>query len=306
MRRLRQWFFTITATATTKGKRFLKFDQPVEETYRDLTDSVAFLNEVEDRAKIDSQGLVHKASDEEAKSYDETETNTKTKAVTPSQLPEIKSPIQEIEEVNQDIPAFQNKIIDIDIAVNETQDINFNKRNVFIAKISDSFLTWLRGSLSYLTGLLNSLNINLSYLAGGNENQVLAKNSDNDFDFKWVDIESTNVDYLKGGNEDEVLAKNSNSDFDFKWVTINSSTFPLAYRSFEQTNTTGNPILVSFPHGLTDPTKIRFIDAILINFSSNLGTLFDGNAIFFNNTNINIDALQPDNTKIIVSILYEI
>ncbi|MDW8297643.1 MAG: hypothetical protein RMJ97_12255, partial [Raineya sp.] len=97
MKRLRNWFFQVTATPTLPGQRFLKYDQPTEETYRNLFESVPFFLETEDRAKIDMQGLVHRSTDAEAKGYDETEQTTKTKAVVPYQLPEVKDIIQTLQ-----------------------------------------------------------------------------------------------------------------------------------------------------------------------------------------------------------------
>lgn len=237
MKRLKNWFFTVTATTNTKGKRFLKYDQPVEDTYRDLIDSVPFFNETEDRAKIDSQGLVHKATNQEAKEYNETELTIKTKAVVPSQLPEVKSVSQTISPTPFTL-LYQENIIETNIANNDTEDINYDKRNVFILSISQSFIDWLTGSFSAISNTISDIyntisttisNLNLN---GGTTGQYLRKNSNIDNDYSWVSstFEGYVVINCNNTNQIDRVAFPFNVNISVETnigVTINNPTFPL-------------------------------------------------------------------------------
>lgn len=174
----RSWFFTVTKTLLKKGTRFLKGDFPSETTFRNLTDSVPFFDETSDRAKTDAQGLVYKATDAEAKSYDETDTGTKTKAVVPSQLPEVKNALSSdyydnITSIN-DVPQFNNASLEVITATNALSYPNQNKRNIFVTRLSSGFKTWIMDNI--LPRLVKK---------GGTTGQVLAKASNTDYDLEW-------------------------------------------------------------------------------------------------------------------------
>jgi len=242
MRRLRNWFFQVTATPTTKGKRFLKYDQPVEDTYRDLLDSMPLFNETGDRALDTQQGLVYRSTDTEAKGYDETDLATKTKAVMPYQLPEVKSKSNTINEIDPiDIPAFNNNIVEVSIASSLTEDSNYNKRNVFLLRLTDVFLTWLRNALLYFYNKIQDIqqditninNIN-SGIAGGTTGQYLRKNSNTNYDYSWhtPKFEGFVVVNVEGTNINAILRFNFNANIDVVsngGVTINSPVFPQTY-----------------------------------------------------------------------------
>lgn len=53
---------------------------------------------------------------------------------------------------------------------------------------------------------------------GGTTNQLLAKNSDDDFDEKWVDAPEATNGLPPGGSTGQVLAKDSAADYDTKWI----------------------------------------------------------------------------------------
>lgn len=174
LKRLRNWFFQVTATLTNPGERFLKYDQPTEETYRNLFESVPFFLEENDRAKIDMQGLVHRSTDAEAKNYDETDLTTKTKAIMPYQLPEVKDVLQSI---IGNITTYNGEIVNVRIASNVSEDINYNKRNVFIVELHPDFIAWLENEL------VNALPT--TDIPGGLTGQVLTKNSNLNNDYSW-------------------------------------------------------------------------------------------------------------------------
>jgi hypothetical protein len=245
-KRIKDWFFTPTGSTPNEGVRFLRFNTPEEETYRNLFATVPAFLETEDRAKTDSQGLVHKATDAEAKGYDETELTTKTKAVIPSQLPELKETSDTIAEIKAtNIPAFTGNTVEVNIASNSGEDTNFSKRNVFRLSLKDVFLTWLRNSLLYLSNSIDTLttasssnttNINtyVNPLAGGTANQELNKVDGTNGNYVWqnkvykmiIKVNTTNqIDYL-------VFDFNANITVSFNnGATINTPVFPLTYTS---------------------------------------------------------------------------
>jgi hypothetical protein len=49
-------------------------------------------------------------------------------------------------------------------------------------------------------------------LKGGTSNQLLAKNSNTDMDYKWVEG-------INGGTTGQVLTKDTNTDYDYSWTT---------------------------------------------------------------------------------------
>jgi hypothetical protein len=49
-------------------------------------------------------------------------------------------------------------------------------------------------------------------LKGGTSNQLLAKNSNTDMDYKWVEG-------INGGTTGQVLTKDTNTDYDYSWAT---------------------------------------------------------------------------------------
>jgi hypothetical protein len=199
LKRLRNWFFQVTATLTNPGERFLKYDQPTEETYRNLFESVPFFLEENDRAKIDMQGLVHRSTDAEAKNYDETDLTTKTKAIMPYQLPEVKDVLQSI---IGNITTYNGEIVNVRIASNVSEDINYDKRNVFIVELHPDFITWLENEL------VNSLTT--TDIPGGLTGQVLTKNSNLNNDYSWQYP-------LPSGLAEQVLVRNSLSPMDYSW-----------------------------------------------------------------------------------------
>lgn len=71
-KRLRDYFFQMTAPAGHHGTRLLSGDKPTEGTFRDFSDSVAHLLESSDTATENIQGLVRLASDAQAIARDAT------------------------------------------------------------------------------------------------------------------------------------------------------------------------------------------------------------------------------------------
>lgn len=68
-RQFRNFFFLATGTP---GVRFLKYDKPTEQTFRQLFDSVGFLKEKDDTATTSTQGFTKLSSDTAAQNRDST------------------------------------------------------------------------------------------------------------------------------------------------------------------------------------------------------------------------------------------
>lgn len=193
MRVLKKWFFEITATPLKRGTRFLRLDQPVEQTYRNLVDSVPFFEEQEDRAKDTQQGLVYAATDAEAKSFDESELSSKTKAVQPHQLPEVTSESQTISLPNG--VTYSGEVVEVEISNTLPSS---DKRNIYVVKINEfvlgAYTSVIQTLRSALTALETAFNAFRNLFTGGTTGQVLAKNSNGDFDFSWQSIQES--DYV--------------------------------------------------------------------------------------------------------------
>jgi len=54
--------------------------------------------------------------------------------------------------------------------------------------------------------------------AGGTTNQLAAKNSNDDYDLKWMDAPEAANGMPAGGTENQLAAKNSDDDYDIKWM----------------------------------------------------------------------------------------
>ena len=268
VKRLKNWFFQVTATLTSKGKRFLKYDQPVEDTYRDLIESVPFFLETDDRAKETMQGLVHRATNAEAKAYDETEVTTKTKAVVPSQLPEVVSESDNIVGNPLILPDYTGNAIEVNIATNLTSYPNANKRNIFVIRLSNAFSTWLS---DFFNGIITWMQAFRAKFSGGLTGQVLAKASSADEDFTWVDI-TTLASGIPGGLMGQVLVKNSNANYDYSWMYLPEqiiyevdSTTSMQFRFYYPYNAILTPIYISslvtmspLPPSYTGGTELTF------------------------------------------------
>lgn len=275
IKRLKNWFFQVTATLTSKGKRFLKYDQPVEDTYRDLIESVPFFLETDDRAKETEQGLVHKASDAEVKAYDETELNTKSKMVSPYQIPEVVSDSNTITGNTLVNPDFIGNAIDVEIATNLTAYPNADKRNIFIVRLSNAFTTWLSDFFNNFISIFQSFRSNFS---GGLAGQVLAKASNIDEDFVWIDVSSSSG--ISGGLVGQVLVKNSSTDYDYSWVYLSEqiiyqveSASPLSFSFYYPYDANLSVLYVSAMVSLS-PLPISYTANTEISFSASGSGIF--------------------------------
>ena len=86
-RRARAYFFINTGTP---GVRFLQYDEPTEQTFFELFESVGFISDCRDTAKKNEQGFVVCAKDIDAIQRDSTpDANGYTKSVLPHQLPNV-------------------------------------------------------------------------------------------------------------------------------------------------------------------------------------------------------------------------
>lgn len=95
--------------------------------------------------------------------------------------------------------------------------------------------------------------------AGGTTNQVLKKNSDNDFDVKWAADESGHG-IPDGGEYGQVLAKASDDDYDVEWVTPESGEDfkrgVLMWRVIEYLAANKDPVTISNTITVDKTTKV--------------------------------------------------
>lgn len=160
--------------------RFLKGDRPTEEIFAKLFQSVGFIREKSDRAKVEEQGFVRLVNDDNAKNYINP-TEDSSYAVQPSQLPDVAS-IPQDQQYAADQPP---------VAIDVVKDVEAQaQRATFFVKLKESFLEWL---------------VDRILPSGGRFGQVLVKKSDEDFEVEWQslqsdrisikDITSTGIDY---------------------------------------------------------------------------------------------------------------
>lgn len=167
----RSWFFTTSGDTKISGfwQRFLGggISKPTENTFRNLTDSVAFHSEVNSAAQIDSnaalenkQGLVILSTDANAKAGNNTALGSTGGSVViqPSQLPTVEAgeatPIGDMPEVS----------------FNVTADPTVTTRNNYLLTLSSDFSNWLISRL---------------FKAGGTIGQVPVKTSSNSYEWGW-------------------------------------------------------------------------------------------------------------------------
>lgn len=184
--------------------------------------------------------------------------------------------------------------------------------SILVTRINDTSSYLLNKELSDITGvntkisdassaITNRINNIVVDLTGGTANKILAKNSNADFDFIWVDqsgiidlspvytkISDTSsylysdytgrdqvlnqkiidtsstlnsrinniVNDLTGGNTNQVLSKNSNADYDYKWTDVSSSATVDFTPIYNAINDTSNGII----HQLGDTSSYLFSD----------------------------------------------
>ena len=187
-RKLRAFFFQITSVVrlngTTGGIRFRTKDQPTQEVMNNLVDSAAFMMESDDRAKpyigaLDlslEQGLVVLATDAQAKS-NAAQLTDRSLVTQPHQLPTVEDINTQVIPAVNDVPAYADTIVQV---------VNANPptRNQYFVFPKSTFLDWISNNI--LPRLVKK---------GGTTDQVLAKNSNTDYDLKWVSAASFSETY---------------------------------------------------------------------------------------------------------------
>lgn len=179
-RKLRQFFFTITnvvrSDGTTGGIRFLKTDKPTQEVMNNLVDSCAFLTESDDRAKLYTgaidlsleQGLCVLSTDVQAKA-NTTQLLDRSLVTQPHQLPTVENDAAQTIPLTNDVPAFN------DVIVETTIDGGITTRNKFMPRLKSTFISWITANI------LPRLTI-----SGGTTGQILIKNSNTNYDVTWT------------------------------------------------------------------------------------------------------------------------
>jgi len=179
-RKLRQFFFTITnvvrSDGTTGGIRFLKTDKPTQEVMNNLVDSCAFLTESDDRAKLYTgaidlsleQGLCVLSTDVQAKA-NTTQLLDRSLVTQPHQLPTVENDAAQTIPLTNDVPAFNDVIVEV------TTDGGITTRNKFMPRLKSTFINWIT------TNILPRLTI-----SGGTTGQILIKNSNTNYDVTWT------------------------------------------------------------------------------------------------------------------------
>jgi hypothetical protein len=137
----RSWFIEKTGTESKRGKRFYTGDRPDLNTYTKLINSILYKAETGDRAKEDSttipvedlNGHVVAATDAQAKALT-AKPSDRTLTIQPSQLPEVLQALQSIGTITDEA------LVSVSI---ETGGGDSDKRNRYIVKLSDNFITYL-------------------------------------------------------------------------------------------------------------------------------------------------------------------
>jgi microcystin-dependent protein len=149
MLRLREWFFTITATATKRGTRLKNGDRPTESTFLDLLTSLVFKTEPNDRAKEDDAGAnlatlnghVVAATDVQAKA-NQSKLSDRTLVAQPSQLPSVVTE-GTMTITSPNTPYAEDTPVEITVGVN-------TERNEFIVNFKSTLTAWFQSLTTFV------------------------------------------------------------------------------------------------------------------------------------------------------------
>jgi len=261
-RELRKFFLSRTA----ERDRFLTGDRPSEENFIRLFDSVGFIREPEDSAKVEEQGFVRLGENAEAVTNKfVTRKGDFSFVVQPGQLPEVIADPQatQIEgstaarpsraiEVNEDIDIGQKEeeTFTLEEALN-SDSVNTGSNNRFAKRfrlrLADNFLMYL------IKRLLPT---------NGNEGDVLFKRSNSDFEAEWREAPIDRFSELNITGSTLIINENVNS-----YLLTNNGT---AISSITVQNNGGNNIIPipGFRLKLRAANQITFINEGNINLNS--------------------------------------
>lgn len=230
--KLRNWFYTITATSIKKGSRFRNDDKPPQETFENLTDSVLFKSETGDRAKEkdgilpleEVVGHVVAATDAEAKA------NT-AKPVDHTLVPQT-SQIPTVEGETQTITL----IADPDYVDDEITEVYLDPatttRNRWIIRLKTEFIGWLQVVLNLLRSDINQntsdIATNAADILDLQATDTLVRGSANDTTPGYLEnkIVSTTIDITTlndGANEQISLEVIRDESLPLLYVNSNNS-----------------------------------------------------------------------------------
>lgn len=169
MSKLRNWFFEVTKTSIKKGTRLRKDDIPTQSTFKELTDSIIFKTESEDRAKLDTENFSEQTSGHVTLATDE---QVIANTVQPSNRSLVVSPHQ--------TTTLSNEGVNLSGLAGFTGRILERVLNTAITTRKDYYLTFSTAFKNWLTPRLIP--------SGGLEGQILRKNSSTDYNLIWSSI----------------------------------------------------------------------------------------------------------------------
>lgn len=144
------------------GDRFLATDEPTEETFKRLIESVAFINELADRAKESEQGLVRVVSDANAKAGT-TPADGATYAAQVKNLPKVSNKTQTIKDLSA-------------VLVSAAPKASVADKNDYEIGLSPDFINWLSTQLDTINSALGNINVpdisGLTQTVTDNSNQL--------------------------------------------------------------------------------------------------------------------------------------
>lgn len=131
--------------SVTPGDRFLSTDEPTEETFKRLIESVAYISELDDRAKESEQGLVKTTNGANAKAG-VTPNDGATYAAQIANLPRVSTIAQTIDSLQAVLVTAKPKTTD-------------TLRNDYEIGLSTDFIQWLSQQLQTLSDAIDAIDV---------------------------------------------------------------------------------------------------------------------------------------------------
>lgn len=233
--RLKNWFFTSTATATQRGTRYKNGDRPPESTFADHIESSIFKTEANDRAKEDegsfnalNNGHVTLATGAQAKAYEAQKTD-RSLVVAPENLTEVSQGEADT------IDDFEGETVEVSV------DPTKEKRSNFLLRFTDGFKNWLANFKQDTEDFIKSATPRL-LPEGGDTGQALVKASDSDYDAEWSPVTDTFLENLSYQvtesleNDVDIVTVIDNTGAMGPYVSVIADQMQLWYDNFKQAN----------------------------------------------------------------------
>lgn len=170
MSKLRNWFFEITKTSIKKGTRLRNEDIPTQDTFKQLTESVVFKTESNDRAKLDTGAFNENTAGHVTLA---TDAQTRANTANPSDRALVVTPSQTTT-LSVDTTVYNNPLgFFTGATISRTLNTNILTRKDYFLSLTVQFKNWLFDRL---------------IPSGGLTGQVLKKISDTDLHFEWGSV----------------------------------------------------------------------------------------------------------------------